>query len=538
MSDTQQFDDADTHWRSLKFGLMMHWGIYSVAGGVWQGENIPGYDEQIMHRARIAWPDYLTLLDGFTAAQWDPDAITKMALDAGMRYLVITAKHHDGFNLWQCGLSDFNATDAAAAKRDVLKALSDACELSGIDFGIYYSLIDWHYPGAHPMSDTNSDPITDALELYSVGQLRELLTGYGPLCEIWFDMSIPTAEQSRRLAELVHQCQPDCRISGRIWNGFDDFMECGDNETPNYWFDGPWESSVTMFHDTWGYRSWQERGPLEDKIREKIRDVAFVTARGGNYLLNIGPRGDGSIHEFDAAVLKGIGAWMRSHGEAIYEGEPQPHLPLDFGYATAKPGRMYLYVANPPVDGVLRVPGWLATEFSANLFAQSAGLPLSSRCVDGTLEITLPAELDANLPIVAVDFAGTQPYRPQDAIAVTGQPLPLALDAALLRHRMQGNDYYSQKKLVVGREWLLWPKAAVSGQLVARRPNGGPVAGFRLTAAGQETQFIFAESSEAQAQACLELSLTPGDMVTVELRHIAPRAELQDKGLLLELQPK
>ncbi len=530
--------DADARWHGLKFGLMMHWGIYSVAGGVWQGQQIPDYNEQIMHRARIAWPDYLTLLDGFTAAQWDPDAITKMALDAGMRYVVITTKHHDGFNLWHCGLSDFNAVDAAAAKRDVLKALSDACDRNGIDFGIYYSLIDWHYPGAHPMSETNSDPITEALELYSVGQLRELLTGYGPLCEVWFDMGMPTSAQSRRFAELVHQYQPDCCISGRIWNGFDDFMECGDNETPNYWFDGPWESSVTMFHDTWGYRSWQQRGRLEDKIREKIRDVAFVTARGGNYLLNIGPRGDGSIHEFDAAVLKGIGAWMRVHDEAIYDGEPQPHLPLDFGYATAKPGRLYLYVANPPADGVLRVPGWLATDFSAGLLAWPAALPLAGRCVDGTLEITLPDELDVNLPIVAVDFDGVQPYRPQDAIAITGQPQPLAPDASLPRHRMQGHDYYSQQKFLVGREWLLWPEAACAGTLIARRPHGGPVAGFLVTAAGQETQFIFAESTEAQAQVCLELSLTPGEMVTVELRHIAPRAELQDDGLLLEFQPK
>ncbi len=387
------------------------------------------------------------------------------------------------------------------------------------------------------MSDTNSDPLTPALEQYSVGQLRELLTGYGPLCEIWFDMGMPTPEQSQTFANLVHALQPDCRISGRIWNGRDDFMECGDNETPNYWFDGPWESSVTMFHDTWGYRSWQARGDVADKVREKVRDVAFVTARGGNYLLNIGPRGDGSIHEFDAAVLQGIGAWMRAHGEAIYDGEPQPHLPLDFGYATGRPGRLYLYVATPPADGVLRVPGWLAPETAAILLADTPR-PLDCRVNDGTLEIILPADgLDVNLPVVAVDYAGAQPYRPQDALPVAGT-VALAADASLAWHRMQGHDYYSQTKFVVGREWLLWPESAVAGRLIARRPHGGPVAGFRLSAAGKETQFIFAESGEAQEQVCMELSLAPGNMITVALRHITPRAALQDDGLVLEFQPQ
>ena len=531
-------DTANACWRGMKFGLMMHWGIYSVAGGVWRGQEIEGYNEQIKHRAQIAWPDYLSLLDGFTAAKWEPEAIVRLAHDAGMRYVVITTKHHDGFSLWHTRLSEFNAVDATPARRDVLKALSDACAHQGINFGIYYSLIDWHYPSAAPMSETNSDPITPALDLYNVGQLRELLTGYGPLREIWFDMGLPTPEQSRRYADLVHQLQPDCRVSGRIWNGCDDFMECGDNETPKYWFDGPWESSVTMFHDTWGYRSWQERGSVEAKVREKIRDLAFVTARGGNYLLNIGPRGDGSLVEFDAEVLQGIGHWMQTHGEAIYDGEPLPHLPLDFGYATARPGRLYLYVATPPADGLLRVPGWLAPPTAVQLLAQPA-IPLSYACTDGVLEITLPTGgQDPNLPVVAVDYTGEQPYRPQDALIVHGDKvLALATETSLSWHRMQGQDYYSQRKFVVGREWLLWPEIAGQGTLIARRLSGGAAAGFRLSVAGQETQFIFAESDTAQSHDCLELSLAPGEMVTVKLQHIAPRCELQDAGLMLEFRP-
>jgi alpha-L-fucosidase len=536
----QDMSDADARWRRMKFGLMMHWGIYSVAGGVWQGKNIPCYNEQIMHRAKIPWAEYLTLLDGFTAVKWDPDAIVGLATEAGMKYVVITTKHHDGFNLWHTKFSDFNAVDATPARRDVLKALSDACERSRMNFGIYYSLIDWHFPGAAPMSATNSDPITPALEFCTIGQLRELLTGYGPLCEVWFDMGMPTPEQSRCFADLVHRLQPDCRVSGRIWNGFDDFMECGDNETPNFWFDGPWESSVSMFHETWGYRSWQDRGSVAAKVREKIRDVAFVTARGGNYLLNIGPCGDGSIHEFDAAVLRGVGQWMKAHGEAIFEGEPQPHLELEFGYATARPGRLYLYVATLPSDRVLRIPGWLAVDATASLLAKPAAVPLRCAIVEGRLEVTLPSDgLDPNLPVVAVDSTVAQPYLPRDAIIVRGrEPVTLAAASSLAWHRMQGHDYYSQTKFVVVREWLLWPEAASRGKVIARRPEGGDPVGFRLSAAGEETQFVFAASGEAQSLECLEFSLTPGTLVTVELQHITPRHELQDEGLVLDLQPQ
>ena len=527
-----------THWRRLKFGLMMHWGIYSVAGGVWKGNRIDGYNEQIKHRAKISWPDYLTLLPGFTAEKWDPDAIAQLAKDAGMRYVVVTSKHHDGFNLWHTKLSDFNAVDATPAKKDVLKLLADACERNRIAFGVYYSLIDWHYPGAEPMSNHNSDPITPALEAYTVGQLRELLTGYGPLCEIWFDMSKPTPEQSRKFATLAHSLQPGCLLSGRIWNGQDDFMECGDNETPDFWFDGPWESPVTMFHDTWGYRFWQDRGDPAVKIRERIRDLAFITARGGNYLLNIGPRGDGSIVEFDAEVLRGIGRWMKVNGEAIYDSEPEPHLKLDFGYATGRPGRLYLYVANPPADGVLRVSGWLAPLPKARVLgaADSAGLVCA---VDqGSLTIRLPSDqLDPNLTVVAVDHAGQQPYLPKNTVAVGGtQAVELPVASSLAWHRMLGADYYSQRKFVSGREWIVQSTATADWTVVAQRQAGGVPAGFLLTVDDRQTQFILPESADAQEQLCARIHLPANRLVTIKLQDIMPGGELAEQGLSLSLQ--
>ena len=131
-------------------------------------------------------------------------------------------------------------------------------------------------------------------------------------------MSRPTLAQSRKFANLVHALQPNCMVSGRIFNGQEDFFVCSDNETPNDWFCGPWESPVSVYHDTWGYRSWQAHDNLPAKIREKVRDLAFVAARGGNYLLNIGPKGDGSIVEFEKQLLQGVGRWLRTNGEAIF----------------------------------------------------------------------------------------------------------------------------------------------------------------------------------------------------------------------------
>ena len=525
---------SDRDWSRTKFGLMMHWGLYSVAGGVWKGKNIPDYNEQIKHRAKISWPDYLTLQEGFTAEKWAAEDIVDLAQEGGMKYVVLTTKHHDGFNLWHTALSDFNSVDSTPAKRDVLKELSKACEKKGMNMGLYYSLIDWHYPGALPMSDSNSDPITPALEDYTVGQLRELLTDYGKLFEIWFDMGKPTAEQSRRFTDLVHDYQSQCRISGRIWNGYDDFMECGDNETPDYWFDGPWESSVTMFHETWGYRSWQERVRVEDKIKEKIRDLAFITARGGNYLLNIGPRGDGSIHEYDAEVIKGIGKWMKFHGEAIYKGKPEPHLSLDYGYAVRDGKTLYLYVTLAPANGIVTIPHWLDASAKVSLMTDKQR-PLKSTIVEKRLEITLPQNgMDENLPVIQIEFTKDQPYLPQKTITISDKNQVLKRENSLPWHRMEGQDYYSQKKYLVAREWLLTSENATKGKIVVTREKGGEGTGFLLTVGEKEIQFILDESRESQSHICCDISLTPHELTSVKLRHITPRCELKDEGVVLE----
>ena len=521
-------------WRRLKFGLMMHWGLYSVAGGVWNGKNIEGYNEQIKHRAMIDWPEYTTLCDGFTAKQWKPDVVAKLAKEAGMQYVVMTTKHHDGFCLWHTKLSDFNAVESAPARKDVLKSLSDACAKNKIAMGVYYSLIDWHFPGAMPMSDHNCDPVTPALDAYHLGQLRELVTGYGPLCEIWFDMGAPTLEQSQSYARVVHAHQPDCMVSGRIWNGQDDYMECGDNETPDMYFEDPWESAETIFHDTWGYRSWQVRDNLEGKIREKIRSLALVTAKGGNYLLNIGPRGDGSLVEYDMEVLRGIGRWMKKNGEAIYQGEPEPHLKLSFGCATGRKGRLYLHVANPPADGVLRVDGWLAKKPVARVLGAGRKGTLACTVKSGTLSIALPTEaLDPYHTIVAVDYAGDRPYLPHGTVTLDEESTVLAPEGALFWMRMQGAHYNVQRKYVVGREWMVCSPRGGAHGLRLQRPTGGSATGYRVTVGADIFQCLMPEG----ATACepVNITLKARTPTRIKVQALAPRGELMDKELLVTI---
>ncbi len=536
-SDSAEQKRADS-WRELKFGLMMHWGLYSVPGGVWNGKKIEGYDEQIKHRARIPNGEYVKLTSQFKAEKFDADFIARLAKEGGMRYVMITSKHHDGFNLWHCKLSRFNAVDATPFKKDAIKLLADACSRQELKFGVYYSLIDWAYPGATPMSDHNSDPITPALEEYSVGQLRELLTGYGPLCEIWFDMSRPTLEQSMRYANLVHRLQPNCMVSGRIFNGQEDFQLCGDNEVPNHWFSGAWESAVTMFHDTWGYRSWQVRENAPAMIREKIRELAFVTARGGNYVMNFGPKGDGSIIEFEAEVIRGVGRWVHAHSDAIFDARPEPYLALDFGYATSRPGQLFLFVKDVPADGVLRIPGWQAATPKAHVLTDSGDNELACSIADGVLAIKLPwKKVDPDLTVVAIDCDSGSAFTPAGLVKFSEhEPTRLLPAKSLAWHRLVGGDYYSLHKVVVGRQWIVQAPQGGRWEVVASRKASGHPAIYLFTAGKSSCQFILPASDKPGRQECGTLVLQTGRPVTLMLQSSTPGREMDERVDYLELR--
>ncbi|MBR5104454.1 MAG: alpha-L-fucosidase [Bacteroidales bacterium] len=345
-------------WHSDKYSMFIHFGLYSHFGGVWGGEPVrQGYSEQIQSFAGIFSDWYGEEAGVFDPVGFDADEIARLAKDGGMRSIVFTSKHHDGFCMFRTETTSYSSVARMPSHRDFVREMSEACARHGLRFGLYYSLIDWNYPHAYPISSHNADFVTPEHHEFSKAQVRELLTNYGPVAELWFDMGSLEPWQSRELYDLVKELQPDCMVSGRLGNDVYDFAVMADNKMPESALHAPWQSAASMFPETWSYRSWQERGEVEEKYAEKLRSLIEVVAHGGNYLLNIGPASDGSIVPFEAEVIRHIGAWLEVNGEAIYGSEPSPFRTIqEWGHVTLKGNVMYLLLSGKcPEDGLIHI---------------------------------------------------------------------------------------------------------------------------------------------------------------------------------------
>jgi alpha-L-fucosidase len=441
-------------WQDRKFGMFIHWGLYSIPAGVWNGHRITnGYSEQIESHASIPKEEYERLARQFDPVKWDAEAIARLARQAGMKFIVITAKHHDGFNMFATKQTNYNMVDGTPYGKDIVQQLSMACARNGLKFGVYYSTIDWHYPDATTWTEDNNNDIPPKHADFNVRQLRELMTNYGPLSEIWFDMGNPTLAQSQRFADTVHSIQPECMVSGRVFNHQGDFSVMGDNRIPQIILDEPWQTPASIYSDTWGYREWQPRGDLPGKINEHLLKLVEVVSRGGNYLLNIGPRGDGSVVEFEAGVLRGVGAWLEKNGEAIYATRPQPFRQLDFGYATVKPGRLYLMVKNWPADGLLRLPGLKNKIRKAWFLADSRRTPLRLEIADGAPAVRITRRVETQpVTVVVAEFAGEIDVAPPVIRPDSAGIVTLTAAQANTWYNYNGGGYYDPPS-VYRRQW-------------------------------------------------------------------------------------
>lgn len=451
-ASAQIAQDAYRQWHQNKYSMFIHFGLYSVYGGVYNGKPVTfGYSEQIQSFAGIFSDWY-----GDTALEFDPvkfnaDEIVALAKDAGMRSIVITTKHHDGFCMFKTATTPYNSVDATPSKRDYVKELSDACRRGGINFAIYYSLIDWNYPHAYPISSHNCDFITPQHHEFSKAQVTELLTNYGPISELWFDMGSNRPEQSKELYELVHKLQPNCMVSGRLGNGWYDFAVMADNKYPEGALQAPWQSAASMFDETWSYRSWQKRGDKHEKAMEKLRSLINVVSHGGNFLLNIGPRGDGSVVEFESEVLKEIGAWLKTNGEAIYGTEASPFREdFAWGKSTRKGNKLYLILSGEyPVNGTieLNMPGYKLQD--------SKGILASAHMKGNKLMVSLQKDAYNDQTIQVVELTFDREVLPQASANVTRTS----------NYSYDCFDYYSNYRSTVSYEWALSKKNATKVEL-------------------------------------------------------------------------
>jgi alpha-L-fucosidase len=382
--------------------MFIHWGLYAIPAGEWKGEAIPGIGEWIMYRARIPVAEYELLAKQFNPVEFDAAEWVSIAKRAGQKYLVITAKHHDGFCLFKSAVTDYNIVDATPFGRDVLKELAVECEKQGIKLGFYYSQTqDWHHPDGDGNDwdyDVDKKDFAGYIDTYVKAQVTELLTHYGPICLIWFDTPKGiTAEQSQSLLELCHQLQPDCLVSGRLGNALGDYGSAGDNKIPGQDPDMDWETPATI-NDTWGFKKDDHNWKSPPDLIHKLVDIA---SKGGNYLLNVGPTAKGAIPQPSVDRLLAVGDWLSLNGEAVYGSAPGPIQGLAGCRSTVKEDRIYLHVFAWPQGGQIRVPG-LQLPVGAYLLSDESRTLLPLTQEDGEVVINGPSEAPDPVDTVVV----------------------------------------------------------------------------------------------------------------------------------------
>jgi alpha-L-fucosidase len=329
-----QKDARMAWWREARFGMFIHWGLYSVPAGTWDGKQIPSLGEWIMNNASIPVADYKALAGQFNPTGFSAHDIVALAKSAGMKYIVITAKHHDGFAMFDSKANSFNIVAATPFHRDPLRELADECRKQGLKLGFYYSQDqDWTAPGASAILRQNHDPVTHHwdpaqngdfdtyLHTKAIPQIKELLTNYGDFpAVVWFDT--PTANMTpARAAEIVALLNqhPNLIWNNRLGGGYKGDTETPEQTIPAQGFPGrDWESCMTI-NDTWGFKSYDTNFKSPETLLRNLIDIA---SKGGNYLLNIGPDSHGIVPQPEVDRLHAMGAWLAVNGEAIYATQP------------------------------------------------------------------------------------------------------------------------------------------------------------------------------------------------------------------------
>jgi alpha-L-fucosidase len=446
-------DERIAWWREARFGMFIHWGIYSLAGGEWNGKNITGYAEHLMRKEKIPRSEYLKLAHQFDPAKFNADTWVLQAKKAGMRYIIITAKHHDGFAMYDSKVTDYNIVQQTPFHRDPMAELSAACKKYGLRFGFYYShAFDWEDPNApgndwdyhNPGGDSliggaawyNTHPewiprIQKYINGKAIPQIKELLTKYHPDI-LWFDtpQKLPISENIRIL-KAIREIDSTVVVNGRLVadTNFGDYKNTADRPAEFYPVKDDWEAIPTT-NESYGYSKYDT---IHKPASFFIQLLASAASRGGNLLLNIGPKGDGSFDSADTKILNGIGEWMDKNSASIYGTQRSPLSFQSWGVVTFKANKLYLHVFNWPNDGKLYVGG-LNSLIKKAVFLASPNISLQIHQQNGKttyLQIPLKAPDTVNTVIV---LSVTEPVK-ADSVRYISTNVPvsriLAYDATM-----------------------------------------------------------------------------------------------------------
>ena len=468
--ETVQEHAARMQWfRAAKFGMFIHWGLYSQLAGEWQGQTITGGAEWIQNYLNIPSSQYSPL-----AKTWHPSKYTarewvRLIKAAGVKYICITTKHHDGFCLWPTRMNDDWNIAITPGGQDLLKPLADACHAEGVQFCIYHSVLDWHHPdwpGRPAFNDyAKSQSDKARFKTYLYGELGELFANYGPIGMVWFDGSwdrkVWNSDDGKGLEEYTRSLQPSVIINNRsgyvppqrklaiaIANSYG-YVFAGDyispeGEVPSTGLPGiDWETCQTMqLPNNWGYNRLVGFRPFKDLL-EQLIDVA---SKGGNMLLNIGPSAEGEILPQARQCLEKFGAWMQVNGEAIHGTTASPFewLPFD-GRCTQKPGKLFLHVFKWPTNGRLSVPLATKVKRAYLLAGPDQNLPVTS--TSRGMEIALPAAApDPIASVVVVMLEGPVALSPAPENLALGKPVTVSgewpgREKELSKHHANDGDF-------------------------------------------------------------------------------------------------
>lgn len=414
-----QRDARMAWWREARFGMFIHWGLYSIAAGEWDGKPVPGAAEWLMYTAKVPKRAYEPLAKQWNPTKFDAREWVRVAKDAGMKYLVITSKHHEGFAIWPSKIGSYNAGQTEF-KRDVLKELAAACKEAGIRLCFYHSIMDWHHPDYLPKRPWDREGEAKAdFDRYvkdMKAQLRELLTDYGDIGILWFDGEWEgtwTHERGQDLYNFVRSIQPKIIVNNRVDTGRSGMQggsasgQAGDYGTPEQEIPAngmpgvDWESCMTM-NDTWGYSKFDTNWKSAKTL---VRNLIDCASKGGNYLLNVGPKADGTIPEASVERLAEVGRWMKANGEAIYRTSASPFpRPLPWGRVTRRSTRLFLHVFGD--ENRIELPGFRSSIEGVKTLVGSRTVPFTKDEHGVSLDLT-GIERDPIATVIVVDFNGT-----------------------------------------------------------------------------------------------------------------------------------